>query len=54
MIDTNIPKNFIVEQKVYTFDLTPGGTKTVTVRVVPKKRKIKIIQQGGTISEKNK
>jgi len=54
VIDTNIPKNFIVEQKVYTFDLTPGGTKTVTVRVVPKKRKIKIIQQGGTISEKNK
>jgi len=54
VIDTNIPKNFKVEKNYFKIDLKPLDKKEISIRVIPRKRKIKILQQGGVLIEEEK
>ena len=51
VLDANIPENFQVETPVLQIDLQPAAEKDVHIRVVPRKRRIKMLQQGGVLQE---
>ena len=49
---SNLPPSYQFEKEVYEFSLTPGVKKTIEVEIVPKKRRIQFLQEGGTIMHK--
>ncbi|MGA1843620.1 MAG: hypothetical protein ACMUIS_03550 [bacterium] len=46
-----LPQYHYVEQGGEAFELTPGQKRSMSVRVLPRDRRIKFIQQGGTVTE---
>ncbi len=50
--DAGLPENHYLEQDTFTLELKPGDRKEVFARVLPKKRRIKIIEEGGVLGEK--
>jgi len=46
-----LPEYHYVEKDVFDLDLAPGQNEVVRVRILPKKRTIRIIEDGGTIVE---
>lgn len=47
----NIPQYHYLEKDNFEIELTPGERKEMLIRVLPKKRTIQIIEQGGTLIE---
>ncbi|MCD6115973.1 carboxypeptidase regulatory-like domain-containing protein, partial [bacterium] len=54
IFSTNIPDNFKLEKSNFEINLKPLEKKEISVRVIPRKRKIKILQQGGVLIEEDK
>ncbi|MDI6795026.1 MAG: hypothetical protein QME81_19515, partial [bacterium] len=48
----NLPEYYYLEKDTFEFELTPGQEKEALVKVLPKKRLIHIIEEGGTLLEK--
>lgn len=44
----NLPEYHYLEEDIFIVELKPGGRKEVLVRVLPKKRPIRIIEEGAT------
>ncbi|MBI5207840.1 MAG: carboxypeptidase regulatory-like domain-containing protein, partial [Candidatus Firestonebacteria bacterium] len=51
--DKNLPEHHYLEQKEIQFVLKPGETKDITIRVFPRTRQIRIIDEG-EIKQENK
>lgn len=47
--DNNLPKYHYLEKDTFEFELKPGQKEEVLVKVLPKKRRIRIIEEGGTL-----
>jgi len=47
----NLPEYHYVEQGGEEFELAPGQKASMSVRVLPRDRRIKFIQEGGTVTE---
>jgi hypothetical protein len=47
----NLPENHQLENELFNVELKPNDQHELTVRVLPKKRKIRMLQEGGTIIE---
>ncbi|MCK5833307.1 hypothetical protein KAH81_06510 [bacterium] len=47
----NIPERYYLEKDVIEIDITPGQVKGFRINVLPEKRRIRIIKNGGTIRE---
>jgi len=50
----NLPEYHYLEENILVVELKPGGRKEVLARVLPKKRPILIIEEGGTLLEEEK
>ena len=44
--EAGLPEYHYLEQNTFTFELKPGGKEEVLVRVLPKVRRIEIIEEG--------
>jgi hypothetical protein len=49
--DHGLPEYHYLEKDTFEFELKPGEKAEVLVKVLPKKRRIRIIEEGGTILE---
>ncbi len=47
----NLPEYHYLENDTFEFDIEPGQAPQVLVKVLPKRRRIRIIEEGGTIEE---
>jgi hypothetical protein len=47
----NLPRYHYVENEEYELELTPGATETISVRILPEKREIEIIDEGEILLE---
>jgi hypothetical protein len=54
VFDNNLPDLHYLEKDRFEFELTPGDSKKVIVRILPKIREIKIIKNGKVPLRKNK
>lgn len=53
--EEGLPQYHYIEKNIFEFELSPGEKKYILVRVLPKLRKVKIIEEGETIKiEKSK
>lgn len=52
--DHNLPQYHYLEKDTFEFELKPGGEEEVLVKVLPRKRRIHIIEEGGTLLEEEK
>ncbi len=52
--DDNLPEYHYFEEDTFEFELKPGEEKEALVRVLPKKRLIRLIDEGGTLVEEEK
>jgi hypothetical protein len=50
----NLPEYHYFEKDTFEFQLKPGEEKEILVKAVPKKRSIRIIEQGGILLEEKK
>ncbi len=50
--EQNLPEHFYLEQKEFQLIFTPGEVKDITIRVLPRLRKILIIEEGEIKQEK--
>lgn len=50
----SLPEHYYFEKDSILLDLKPGDRKEVSVKVLPKKRSVRIIQQGKTLTAKKK
>jgi len=50
----NLPEYHYFEKDTFEFELKPGEEKEILVKAVPKKRSIRIIEQGGILLEEKK
>jgi hypothetical protein len=51
---SNLPEHHILEGSTLEVSLEPGQAKTLLVRVLPKRRPIRIVESGGTLTEEPK
>jgi hypothetical protein len=49
--DYNLPEYHMFDKDAFTIELKPADTQSKTINVLPKKRRIQFIQEGGTITE---
>ncbi|MEW5768090.1 MAG: carboxypeptidase regulatory-like domain-containing protein [bacterium] len=47
--DNNLPEYHYLEKDTFEFELKPGQEEEILVKVLPKKRRIQIIEEGGTL-----
>jgi hypothetical protein len=52
--DFDLPKYHYLEKGLYEFELKPGESTNVLIKVLPKERRIRIIKQGETLLEEEK
>lgn len=50
----NLPQYHYLEKDTFEFELKPGGEEEVLVKVLPRKRRIHIIEEGGILLEEEK
>ncbi len=48
----NLPEYHYPEKDMFEFELSPGTEESIFVRVLPKKRRIQFMAEGGTLTEK--
>ena len=53
LYDYNLPEYHYFENETFDFKLKSGQKKKMEIKILPKKRKIKIIEDGGTIIEES-
>ena len=46
-----LPEYHYCEREQFDFELSPGGGETLDIRVLPRKRTVRIIQEGGTLKD---
>jgi cell division septation protein DedD len=51
VIDGNLPANYYIDKESLDVDLPPGGEQEVTLKVLPRKRRIQVITTGKTLVE---
>ncbi len=49
--NVGLPEHHYLERDTFTFELKPADKKNVQARVLPKKRRIQIIEEGGVLEE---
>jgi len=54
IFDSNLPEYHYLEKNTFEFELGPGEEKEIFANVLPKKRRIHIIEDGGTLLEEEK
>ena len=47
----NLPEYHYLEKDTFEIELAPGDKKELLVRVLPRKRTIQVIEEGGTLIE---
>jgi hypothetical protein len=52
--DYNLPEYHAFDKDVFTVELKPAEARSRTINVLPKKRRIQFIQEGGTITESSR
>ena len=50
----HLPENHYLETKILNLNLAPGEKKEILMRVLPRKRQIRILQDGGILTEEKK
>ncbi len=50
----NLPEHYRFEKDTFEIKLRPGEKKEILVKVVPRKRKIRFLEKGGTIIQEEK
>jgi hypothetical protein len=53
IVEGNLPEYHYIEQDTFQFEMSPGEHKEILARILPKRRPIHIIQEGGVISLEN-
>ena len=53
VFEENLPVNHDLEKKVIPVTLRPGANKSKIIQVWPRKRQIRMFQDGGVLSEEN-
>ena len=54
IFDSNLPEYHYLEKNTFEFELGPGEEKEIFANVLPKKRRIHIIEDGGTLLEEER
>ncbi len=52
--DYDLPEYHYIERDTFEFELKPDATEVVSIKVLPKKRRIHIMEEGGIIQEEEK
>ena len=51
VLEGNLPANHYFEKESFEVELVPGGAELVLFKVLPRKRRIQIVQEGGVLRE---
>jgi len=52
VLEGQLPENHILEKESFDFDLKPGDQKSVEIKILPRRRAIRILQEGNVIEAK--
>lgn len=51
VLEGNLPANHYIERESFEVELMPGGTQQALFKILPRKRRIQIVQEGGVLQE---